>query len=240
MLKPPSSTISCIVPVYNQAHFLPAALDSIFAQSLPVTEVIVVDDGSSDDVEGVVDKYAHDITFIQQANAGPAAARNRGIERSSGEWLSFIDSDDIWHEDKLKIQMQLMQSRPELDYCFTYKHNFWEQSMAEEESRLRAAGHPMVKDVPGYVFQALFLRKTTFETVGYLNEALQTAEDTDWIVRAEDMGMKREIINQVLVYRRLHATNISYQTGTQEGYKYRETLIMERIARRRKAQHNEN
>ena len=212
MPKQSNDTISCIVPVFNQAHFLPAALDSIFAQSLPVCEVIVIDDGSSDDVQGVVEKYAHEVMFIQQANAGPAAARNRGIERANGEWLSFLDSDDLWHENKLEIQMQLMQSRPELDYCLTYKQHFWEQSMAEEEARLRAAGHPIVKDVPGYVFQALFLRKSTFETVGYLNEALQTAEDTDWIVRAEDIGMKREIINQVLVYRRLHTTNISYQT----------------------------
>jgi len=74
--------------------------------------------------------------------------------------------------------------------------------------------------------------------VGYINETLRTAEDTDWLARAEDLGMTREILEQVLVFRRLHTTNISYQTNTQEGFRYREALILERIARRRQAQHD--
>jgi len=228
--------ISCIVPVYNQAEYLAAALDSIFAQTLPVHEVIVVDDGSTDGVGAVVEDYPREVRFIQQDNAGPAAARNTGVRYAQGEWLAFLDGDDLWHEEKLELQYALLRARPDLDYCLAHRHNFWEPSMAEEEARLRAAGHPVVEDAPGYDFQALFIRKSTFEKVGDINESLRTAEDTDWLARAEDLGMKREIIQTVLVSRRLHTSNISYQTNTEEGYKYREVLLMERIARRRKAQ----
>jgi glycosyltransferase involved in cell wall biosynthesis len=231
--------ISCIVPVFNQAHYLSAALESIFAQTLPVSELIVVDDGSTDDVKAVLAKIRKQIRYVRQENAGPAAARNRGVRMAQGEWLSFLDGDDLWHPEKLERQFCLMQSRPDVDYCLAYRHNFWEASMADEEARLRAIDHPVVEDAPGYDFQSLFLKKSVFEKVGYINEALRTAEDTDWLVRAQDLGLKCEVIEKVLFQRRLHTTNISYQTNTQEGYKYRQELILGRIARRKREGNNE-
>lgn len=230
--------ISCIVPVYNQSRYITAALDSIFEQTLPVDEVIVVDDGSSDDVACVVADYPRELVFFSQANQGPAAARNAAIKRATGDWLAFLDADDLWHPDKLALQWAAFQQDPEIDYCLAHKRNFWEASMADEESRLRREEHPMVRDVPAYTFQAMMIKKETFTRIGYLDESLRVGEDTDWFVRAEDLGFRREVLPQVLFQRRLHETNISYQNDTAAGRKDREALIMAAIARR-KAQKRE-
>ena len=228
--------ISCIVPVYNQAQYVAQALDSVFAQTLPVHEVIVVDDGSTDNLADVVASYPRDIIFIRQENQGPAAARNTGIRRATGEWLAFIDADDVWHEEKLALQWDAFQRDPDLDYCLTHKRNFWEASMADEEARLRRENHPIVHDIPAYTFQAMMLRKDTFERVGYLDENLRLGEDTDWLVRADDLDCRREVLPQVLIQRRLHETNISYHTNEESGRKDREALIMAAIARRKSKQ----
>ena len=89
-----TATISCIVPVYNGARFLAEALESILAQSLPPDEIIVVDDGSTDDTPAVVAAYGT-VDYVRQENRGPAAARNRGVTLARGDFLSFLDADDL-------------------------------------------------------------------------------------------------------------------------------------------------
>ena len=94
--------ISCIIPVFNGTRFIAEALDSILAQSLPVAEIIVVDDGSTDDLSGALYPYTRYIRVVKQQNQGPAAARNLGIRASTGNYLAFLDADDLWREDKLE------------------------------------------------------------------------------------------------------------------------------------------
>ena len=89
-------TISCIVPVYNSARFIGEALDSILNQQHSVSQIVVVDDGSTDDLDAALSNYDQRISVIRQENRGPAAARNRGIQESNGEFLTFLDADDLW------------------------------------------------------------------------------------------------------------------------------------------------
>src|SRR5690242_4967891 len=96
-------TVTCIVPVFNGERYLGEALDSIFAQGHQPLEVLVVDDGSTDGSAAVAKSYGDRVRYFFQPNAGPAAARNLGLEAARGEFIAFLDADDLWHRDKLAI-----------------------------------------------------------------------------------------------------------------------------------------
>ena len=106
--------ISAVIPAYNSAQFIRAAISSIQAQTSPVDEIIVVDDGSSDDTEQVLAQLSANIIYHKQANQGPSAARNKGIELASGDWIAFLDADDQWTPDKISKQLQTLAAYPEL------------------------------------------------------------------------------------------------------------------------------
>jgi glycosyltransferase involved in cell wall biosynthesis len=199
--------ISCIVPAFNAERFLGEALDSILAQTWRPLEVIVVDDGSTDGTAGVAERYGERITYICQANAGPAAARNRGLDAATGAYVAFLDADDVWHEEKLSRQMARFDARPELELCLAHIQNFWEPEFKDEEDRLR--DHRFSKPIPAYVTQAMLARRTLFDVVGQFDTTLRIVDDTDWFLRAADRGTVTEVMPVVLISRRLHESNIS-------------------------------
>ena len=128
------ASISCIVPVYNGARFLAEALESILAQTLRPTEIIVVDDGSTDATPAVGRAYSQHVFYVRQPNAGPASARNLGIGFATGSFLSFLDADDLWHADKLARQMHALESNPTAGLCVTYLQNFRVEESAHSAS----------------------------------------------------------------------------------------------------------
>jgi len=102
-------TISVVIPTYNRARFLPAAVASVRAQTYPCDEILIVDDGSCDDTARVVAGLGLGLRLIRQANAGPASARNRGIEEARGDLVAFLDTDDRWLPGKLAAQVELFR-----------------------------------------------------------------------------------------------------------------------------------
>jgi glycosyltransferase involved in cell wall biosynthesis len=226
-------TISCIIPVYNQAEYLGEALDSVLRQTVAPTEVIVVDDGSTDAIDMALRPYRDQVRVLQQANRGPAVARNAGIRIATGEWLSFLDGDDVWDPTKLERQLAAFAMDPRLDYCLTFVRHFWQPESADRERELRALNHAITRDGPGFTFQTLLVRAATFARVGALDEALRIGEDTDWFARARAMGLRRRIMDAVLVHRRMHERNLSYGCETAEGLADRKRLLFAHIARTR-------
>lgn len=103
--------VSVIIPCYNSARYLAEAINSVLAQTVPAHEIIVIDDGSTDGSAGVAMSFAPHVKLIRQPNRGESAARNAGISASSGDWIAFLDSDDVWHPDKLKIQLGLIRGK---------------------------------------------------------------------------------------------------------------------------------
>lgn len=103
-----NSTVSVIIPFYNNASWLTEAVESVLAQSYPADEIIVINDGSEEDISSFIEKYKEKVIYFYKKNGGPATARNFGIEKSSGDYIAFLDSDDIWLPNKLEIQIKLM------------------------------------------------------------------------------------------------------------------------------------
>jgi len=206
--------VSCIVPVFNGERYLPETLESILQQTYRPLEIIVIDDGSTDNSAAVVASCGGQIIYLRQTNSGPAAARNRGLCEARGEFIAFLDQDDLWHPEKLARQTARFKTRPELVLCITYAQNFWAPELQEEAARLR--NHRYAQPQVGYLLQALLARRTLFDTVGHFNSALPYGggDDVDWFLRAAEQGVIAEILPEVLTYHRLHQANLSRALAT--------------------------
>jgi glycosyltransferase involved in cell wall biosynthesis len=148
---------------------------------------------------------------MRQDNAGPPAARNLGMSVAQGEFIAFLDADDLWHPAKLMRQMDRLTERPELDLCVTHLQNFWIAELADEAARLKQ--HRLAQALPGYVTGTLLARRALFDTVGPFAPALRYGDDTDWFLRAAECSAVMELLPDVLVYRRIHDRNISMEVG---------------------------
>ena len=202
-----SSLISCIVPVYNGEKYLGEAIESILKQSYGPIELIIADDGSTDGTGSIAARYSKQVRYLRQLNAGPAAARNLGMSAAEGEFVGFLDADDLWHFEKLDRQMARFRERPELAYCIAHVQNFWIPELIEEEKQFR--DHRISKALPGYATGTLLARRDCFNAVGEFNTAIKHADDTEWFLRATEQGAVMELLPDVLLYRRLHYTNLS-------------------------------
>ena len=110
--------VSAIIPTYNYARFLAAAVDSVLAQTLEDIEVVVVDDGSTDETESLMRGYDSRVRYVRQENSGVAVARNRGIEESRGQYVAFLDADDVWVPHKLERQLAALKKKTGLRACY--------------------------------------------------------------------------------------------------------------------------
>lgn len=117
--RPAGSDVSVVIPTYNRARWLPACVESVLGQTAPPREVIVVDDGSTDDTEAVCRGFPAPVRYVRQENAGVSAARNTGVSASRGSLVAFLDSDDVWFPRKLEVQLEALGRRPAAAWSIT-------------------------------------------------------------------------------------------------------------------------
>lgn len=199
--------ISVIVPVHNAERHLKEALDSVLAQSYRPIEIVAVDDGSTDGSAGVLASYGDAVAVIRQPNAGPAAARNAGIQRARGEFISFQDADDRLHPDKLQRQYAQFEANPGMDLSVCLVENFWDGDAVDEPAKL--AERLLPKIFRGVVVQAVLARRSLFDRIGMFNPEMRFCEDTDWYLRAAENKVPGLWLEEVLVYRRVHGGNMT-------------------------------
>jgi glycosyltransferase involved in cell wall biosynthesis len=202
-----SPLVSCIVPVFNGERFLREAIESIFAQTHDPLEILIADDGSTDGTASIVADFGNRLRYLRQENQGPAAARNLGIRAATGDFIAFLDADDLWHPQKLERQIACFRARPEVEYCVTYCQNFWVPELKAEAERYRT--HRIARPMPGFVTVTLVARRGMFELVGLFNSELGHGDSTEWFLRAAQKGTEMELLPDVLSYRRLHSENRS-------------------------------
>ena len=175
--------ISVIIPAFNRAHTLPKALDSVLSQTLKPREIIVVDDGSTDETNAVLANYPG-LCIISQDNRGVSAARNVGIEKAGGEWLAFLDSDDEWLKEKLEKQWDAICIDDKL-ICHT--EEIWirnGQRVNPMKKHKKFGGMIYERCLPLCVISpsSVMIHRSVFEDVGVFDESLEVCEDYDlWL-----------------------------------------------------------
>ncbi|MGD8569677.1 MAG: glycosyltransferase family A protein [Gammaproteobacteria bacterium] len=179
--------ISVVIPTFNRAGLLETALKSVFAQSLPPHEVIVVDDGSSDDThDQVMATFGAGVRYHRQPNRGVSAARNAGIQQATGSWIAFLDSDDAWLPNKLQQQVEALQCQPHYRFCHTdeiwFRRGVRVNPMKKHQ---KTGGHIFERCLPICVISpsSVLIQRDCFDEMGLFDESLPACEDYDYWLR---------------------------------------------------------
>jgi glycosyltransferase involved in cell wall biosynthesis len=182
--------VSVVIPSYNAGPLVVQAVDSVLGQTLPPAEVLVIDDGSTDDTRARLAPYGDRLRYVYQANGGVAAARNHGVRLASQEFVAFLDADDVWHPRKLELQVPVLQSRPDFGLLGTGMFD-WPADVLPD---LGPDPAPAVLPVPVTVLviknyigtSSVLARRAVLEQIGPFDTALQGPEDYDlWLRIAE-------------------------------------------------------
>jgi glycosyltransferase involved in cell wall biosynthesis len=206
---PQDPLVSVIIPAYNAEPYLEEAISSVLGQDYRPIEIIVVDDGSTDDTAGVARGFGSSVRYEFQPNSGAGAARNKGVDLARGEFLSFIDADDLWGEGKLSAQMKVIREKPEADIVFGHVQQFYSPDM--DEGQRRAISIPE-ETMQGFHAGTMLIRRDDFLRVGHFESDLKMGEFIDWYARAKECGLKSVMMDCVLMKRRIHSNNM----GTRE------------------------
>lgn len=213
MNQPAPPLVSVIIPAYNSARYLPEAIESVLAQTYPHVEAVVVNDGSTDQSGEVLREYqARDprVKVVNQPNAGLPSARNSGIQASSGQFLCYLDADDVIHPDKIQKQLDYLLAHPDIDLVYS------DYSRADENLQFLNDEVIRIRQMPlreAYVYTNVFpvmsplLRRSLADRVGGFDPALRAAEDWDYWVRCERAGRFGYLPGQFSVYR-IHGTQM--------------------------------
>ncbi|HEY6476203.1 MAG TPA: glycosyltransferase, partial [Polyangia bacterium] len=197
--------VGVVIPVRDGARYLGEALDSVLAQTHPAADIVVVDDGSRDRTARVAAAYAPRVRCLSVAGRGIGAARNRGVAEVGGELIAFLDGDDSWPPDRLERQLSAFAddaSSPDL--VFGYVEQFLSSDL---DAAARAGLICPETPQPAQLANTMLVRRTVWERVGPFSTTAVRSEFLDWLLRARDLDLREVMIEDVVLRRRLHATN---------------------------------
>ncbi len=208
-----TQNVSVVIPTYNYGRFIADAIESVLGQTVAPTEIIVVDDGSTDDTEAVVRGFGGRIKYIRQENAGVCAARNRGVAESSGDLIAFLDADDIWEPTKLEKQIAKFASDPAIglvhcgmrEYDSLTGKTICDHLVGGEgwlANDLLLWEKPVIIGYGGTVV----VRRVAFEEVRGFDERLTVGEDLDFCYRIA-VRFKVGFVKEILMHYRMHDRN---------------------------------
>jgi glycosyltransferase involved in cell wall biosynthesis len=206
-------TISAIIPTYNYGRFLREAIDSVLAQTYPVLELIVVDDGSTDDTPQILASYGDRVRAIFQTNGGVGVARNRGIAQARGEYVAFLDSDDVWLSRKLEKEIALFDADPDLGLVHSGAETFDNsgKTLVVSLSGMEGWIGPELLRLDQTVIAApgsgTIVPKRIAEEIGGFDPELQPSEDWDFCYRIATR-YRVGFVPEVLVRYRMHGSGI--------------------------------
>ncbi len=197
--------ISAIVIARNAAHFVAEALESIVRSSRVPDEIILIDGASTDATREIAAGFPGVRVIVQQSQ-GIAGAYNEGIAAATNELVAFLSSDDRWMPDKLRRQSLLMAEQPELDLVVCHVQHVLEPGCATPPGFRRAL---LDAPVPGFIMECLLVRRRVFDRIGMMDPAIAVSNDTDWYARARDHGVRMHLLDESLVWKRVHDRNSS-------------------------------
>ena len=206
--------ISVIIPTYNRAQWLAKAIDSVLTQSFAPREIIVVDDGSSDETQAILARYPVRSHF--QQNAGPSAARNAGARLAQGQWLAFLDSDDSWCPEKLEKQVNAHRLHPHIQLSYT--NELWfrngQRCLPKKQHRKESGWiYPRALELCLISPSSVMLSRALFENLRGFDEQLWAAEDYDMWLRICAYHEVLFVDDALIIKHGGHADQLSSQRG---------------------------
>jgi glycosyltransferase involved in cell wall biosynthesis len=210
---PPEPLISVVIPVRNGAPFLPSAMDSVLAQGYRRLEVLLVDDGSTDDLPGRIEPYREVLRYIRQEPRGQSAARNRGICESAGGLIAFLDIDDLWAHSHVRTLLGALQDNPGAGIAQGMMRQFW---TTQDGRCYRTVPYRMP-----YLGSCLFHR-AVFLACGLFDETMSYGEDHDFFYRCWEHDIVKVNVDTLSLLYRRHARNMTH------GHYREQVLVLQR------------
>jgi len=213
--------ITVIIPTYNRENLLDRTIQSVLNQTVQADEIIIIDDGSLDNTHELVHNYKQ-IKYIYQENKGVSNARNHGIQVSSNSWICFLDSDDMWEEDKLEKQIAFHIQNPHI--LFSNTDELWifnNKIIKQKKHQLKPSGYCFEENIANTLIGAstVMIHKSIFEDIGYFDENLIACEDYDlWlrILYKYELGLINEKLIQKIAG---HENQLSFSTKMMDEYR---------------------
>jgi len=199
-----SPLVSVIIAVYNYGRYLREAIDSALRQTYPAYEVILVNDGSTDETEKIALSYGSQIRYHLQEHQGLGASKNQGVRLANGKYITFLDADDIWPEKRLDALMTPFLGDVDLEMTFGRLCSFLSPEFAvKKENIFQRLAEPTNGICPG----TMLIKKTSFLKVGYFNSEWKVTEFLDWYLLAKELNLKTGWVPDLVLERRLHENN---------------------------------
>ena len=213
-------TISVIIPAYNAAPYIGETLDSVFGQTSTDYEVIVINDGSPDtaELERVLETYLHRITYLKQENLGASAARNAGLRKARGEFVAFLDADDVWLPSYLRDQLAFIEQQGCDMVCADAMHfggspfdgrTYMDVLMADAPSNGEVTFKGLISGKQSLITSGVVARREAIFKVGLFDEALRNSQDFDLWLRLARNGSRLAYQRKLLLHYRYHAKSLS-------------------------------
>lgn len=218
--------VSVVIPTYNYGHFIDEAVQSVLNQSFRDFEIIVVDDGSTDNTNALLARHSEHIRYVRQTNSGVSAARNRGIKEARGKFIAFLDADDYWLPEKLLEQLKVFDDHPDVGMVYSLFYFF------ESETHSIIGYKPIIECHRGFVLKEMFvscmvgsptplIKRKVFDEVGPFKEELRGTEDYEMWLRI-CAHYKLDFVPKYLAMYRVHS---STQADTKTLDKWAEQLV---------------
>lgn len=215
--------VSVVLPTRNSGRFLEAALESVADQTYIHHEIVVVDACSTDNTRDIALRHEN-VRVVPQKSGGLGGAWNEGIEAARGQLIAFLDSDDLWHPDKLARQVMYLRDHPKIEMVATQVRFF----LSPGEMMPAAYQRPglMSKDHASFLPGNLLVRRRLFDDVGTFDPSLLIASDMDWFSRLQDHGVATHILPETLYFKRIHGDNLSAGPLSKQRYKHELLLAL--------------
>jgi glycosyltransferase involved in cell wall biosynthesis len=200
--------VSALILVYNGERYVAEAVESALAQTYSPIEVIVLDNGSTDRSAEIARAYEPEVRVHIEPERGINRARNAAVEQARGEYIAFLDGDDVWEPRKTEWQIDAFEADPSADIVYGHVRQFLSPDCEPElAARLRIPEEPQ----PGVLLSALLAPRRVFDLIGPLTPELNVSDVLEWFLRSRRLGLREVLLPQVVTHRRVHDANHSHR-----------------------------
>jgi glycosyltransferase involved in cell wall biosynthesis len=206
--------VSAAIPVRDGEAYLAEAIESVLSQNRPCDQVIVVDNGSSDRSAEIAAGFGSAVEVVPEPRPGIGAARNAALRAAGGDFLAFLDADDVWEAEKTALQLAAFEAEPRLQLVFGHVRQFVSPDLAAEEAEgMRVPVDPQ----PGLYIGAMLARREAVEAIGPWPEDVRVSDGLSFLLRARELSLAQTMLTETVTLRRVHGANHSIQNRDERG-----------------------